>query len=529
MNSGNRDCFQRLTECRPPGSSPGEARFLSRIASRFRERLCKCLEEVRLDDMRLQAGEIDELALAMTELADDLHADGPLWRSLETYHREFYRVPLPLVCKPGDAPPAGFDERRFRFFLHTWLWDLRPEVIIPADHGCLTKIAGVAGAYFAENFAHNPVKSSVSVFLSLQDDFGWDVKRKLVWLGTRSFLFRASYRDYLAEATGEDSVETTDDFLCRHCTGWSGLGPIDILAAALDLTEENRATLRGWHERHTAFYRVEALQADHNRLDSMNVVNLINDQSYRIRMDIPLLSCPFRPDQLLFGSLVPWRGEWYWSGSQRTWPEVPPEFSRVKNEFIQKQSSVVYPYRPDLAIRAVEQSGELSSDFVKYYGSDLAVFPDGLSFAAAEQKRLRQYSERKAGLHLHKLPSGYDPEKGPRMQGFDSEFLDRRDGIAVFDHRGEGVEMFMGYERLTQALKNKGPLSGDERDVLRSFVEEREISPAFVNRIFSESGSRGLINCYRLKSGDQDIAYLLRRFKGIYYRKRYPCISLFQE
>ena len=115
------------------------------------------------------------------------------------------------------------------------------------------------------------------------------------------------------------------------------------------------------------------------------------------------------------------------------------------------------------------------------------------------------------------------------MQGFDREFLDRRGGIAVFDHRGEGVEMFMGYARLIAALENKGPLSIDEKDALRSFVEEEEISPAFVSRVLAESGNRGLLNCYRLKGGDQDIAYLLRRFKGIYYRKRYPCISLFQE
>lgn len=529
MNSGNRDFFQRLMECRPPGSSRGEARSLSRIAFGFRERLSKCLDEAPLDDIRLQAEEIDELALAMTELAEDLHSNGPLWKSLETYHREFYQVPLPLVCKPGDDPPATFDERRFQFFLHTWLWDFRPDVIIPADHGCLRKIAGAAGDYFAENLARHPGKSSVSVSLSSPNDFGWDVKRKLVWMGTRSFLFRATYRDYLAKATGEDTVETTDDFLCRHCTGWSGLGPIDILAAALDLAEEERATLRGWHERHTAFYRVEALQAEHNRLDAMTAVNLINDQSYRIRMDIPLRSCPFRPDQLVFGSLVPWRGEWYWSGSQRSWPGVPPDFSKVKNEFIQKQSSVVYTYRPDLANRAVEQAGELSANFVKFHGSDLVVFPDGLSVAAAEQKRLRQYSERKAGSQLHKFPSGYNPEKGPRMQGFEGEFLDRREGIAVFDHPGEGVEMFMGYARLIAALENKGPLSSDEKDALRSFVEEEEISPAFVSRVLAESGNRGLLNCYRLKGGDQDIAYLLRRFKGIYYRKRYPCISLFQE
>ena len=31
---------------------------------------------------------------------------------------------------------------------------------------------------------------------------------------------------------------------------------------------------------------------------------------------------PFKPGQLVFGSLVPWRGEWYWSGEQRSWDDA---------------------------------------------------------------------------------------------------------------------------------------------------------------------------------------------------------------
>ena len=80
-----------------------------------------------------------------------------------------------------------------------------------------------------------------------------------MWLGTRSFLFRFAFKDYMQRkkvAAGYE-IAATDDFLCEHCTEWSGLGAVDILAAALDLPNADRAVLRDWHERHAAYYRVE--------------------------------------------------------------------------------------------------------------------------------------------------------------------------------------------------------------------------------------------------------------------------------
>ena len=49
--------------------------------------------------------------------------------------------------------------------------------------------------------------------------------------------------------------------------------------------------------------------------ETLEALNVINDQPYRIRIDMK--RHPFRRKQVVFGSLVPWRGEWYWSGEQR--------------------------------------------------------------------------------------------------------------------------------------------------------------------------------------------------------------------
>lgn len=57
--------------------------------------------------------------------------------------------------------------------------------------------------------------------------------------------------------------------------------------------------------------------------------------------------------------------------------------------------------------------------------------------------------------------------------------------------------------------------------------ENTSISPAFVRRVTRDHGSGGIAALYRLPTGDAaELEYLLRRFKGFYYRRRYPNISL---
>ena len=103
----------------------------------------------------------------------------------------------------------------------------------------------------------SPGTRAVKSFLQSSNDHGWDVKRKLVWLGTHSFMFRTMFARYIdEEARGKADIGHTDDFICQHCTRWSGLGAIDILAGTLDISEDDRRDLRSWYERHTAFYRI---------------------------------------------------------------------------------------------------------------------------------------------------------------------------------------------------------------------------------------------------------------------------------
>ncbi len=519
----------RVEARRPPGAPKRETNALFQTALRFRNQLARRVAEIESESFLLDADELDDLALALTELAEDLHDDAGLWRSLEAYHREFFGVPLPLLCQPGESGLEPFDPRRFQFFLSSVWRHFQPDHIVgPTHHGFVT-IAEFAAEFLGEAFSARPARpAAVASFLARPNRRGWDVKRKLVWLGTRSFLFRFAFEDHLRKANPEPDQEIaeTDDFLCQQCTEWSGLGPVDILAAALDLPSSDRTELRGWHERHTAFYRIESLNVRGTKVETLDAVNLINDQPYRVRMEIDRQTCPFLAGQMAYGSLVPWRGEWVWSGGQQRWESVPKDFASTRKAFRETYSSIAYRYCPDLTHQAREIAAEHYADFVQFHGNDLAVFPDGLSAAAAEQKRMGAFSERKARKNLQKVLAKHGLTS-PAPGSYPQAFLENENGIAVFYHEGQGTEMFTGFDTLISGLKKKDkPLTQPEMETLQAFIEGELISPAFVRRVIRDAGSTGLETLYFLTGSPNGIDYLLRRFKGRFYRNRYPAIFL---
>ena len=519
-----------VVEHRPPGAPPRETQALGDIAHRWRDELVRVLTEIDAEALALETGEVAELAVAMTELAEDLHSNSGLWRALETGNHALFGTPLPLIWRAGNPALATFDARRFQFFLHSVWWHFKPDCIMSVAHRGFVAVASRAGMFFTEAFAGRFRASSVAAFLGTANRRGWEVKRKLVWLGTHGFLLRFAFADYLTRHPPKDAdaIGTTDDFLCQECTAWSGFGALDLLAAVLDLPEEDRTVLRGWHERHAAFYRVDALHARGAEIETMSVLNLINDQPYSVRMEFPRGRCPFAPGQMVFGSLVPWRGEWYWSGGQKCYPQVPSDSSVIKRTMIEKNASIIYRYRPDLAERARQSAVKHHADFVRFYGSDLAVFADGLTAAAAQQRHWREQVEAKMGADTPAYLAKHGLDRtGPKLS-WPKKLIECRRGVAVFYHEGEGVEMMADFDVLRSALgKSREALSADEVEVLQGFVESSAISPAFVRRVIREHGSGGIAALYYLPIGDAaELEYLLRRFKGFYYRRRFPNISL---
>jgi hypothetical protein len=117
-------------------------------------------------------------------------------------------------------------------------------------------------------------------------------------------MFRAFFVLYL-DAPDQDAggIGCTGDFICQECTCWSGLGAIDDPVRVLDVSNDDRRDLRSWFERHAAFYKLVSVTGE-----TLEALHVIGDQPYRIRINMPRR--PFEPGPPVFGSLVPWRGEW---------------------------------------------------------------------------------------------------------------------------------------------------------------------------------------------------------------------------
>jgi hypothetical protein len=262
----------------------------------------------------------------------------------------------------------------------------------------------------------------------------------------------------------------------------------------------------------------------------MEVINLVNDRPYCIRIEME--KCPFAAGQVVIGSLVPWRGEWYWSGAQRMWPETEAaKLAALKKQYLEKRSSIAYRYCPDLAQKARDMVREHHRDFVAHHGDELVVFPDGLSSAAAQQKQMRALFDKQPGKIVSDVMARFGLRNPwPEIQ-FPDDFLKHRDGIGAFFNPDEGQEYMLEFNHVLSAFRKQGAeLSLDEAEAIRALIESENISPGFVQRLVREHGCKAIGQAYLIRNFQQTphLDWLLRRFKGKFYRRRYPAISFAQ-
>ncbi len=326
------------------------------------------------------------------------------------------------------------------------------------------------------------------------------------------------------EGDGEGSVGHIDDFICQECTPWSGLGAIDVLAAVLDITEDDRQCLRGWYERHAAAYKV--LTAD---ADVMEAHNVYSEERYLIRMNTGKPT--FRAGQLVLGSLVSWRGEWHWSGEQKVINN--PTLAMIedlKATMKRRSPRILCRYWRDYEKKVRERAQALHARSLEYHGKDLLVYPDGLSMAVDWQKEFRHYLDslpkenvaeaiEKHGLKKNGLPEMKIPD----------ELLNEKDGVGVYLNPDEGKEIMQGFNPVLSGFRRGGEgLTEDEAEAARSFIISESISPRFVRLMVDEYGGESIRAAFLLKGCPEDycLDYLLRRYKGRFYRKRYPHLSV---
>jgi hypothetical protein len=516
---------------RLPGFTGRGDKYLGEIAQELRRVLLKTQNTFVFPSCRLPDAAWSDVAALLVEWAEDVHNDIGLWRAVETHQRRCFGTPLPLIVNASpEVEPRDFDPRRIRFFLWS-LWPcLNPGRVLSPTHKDLKRLAEAASQLLAERFARVPQDSGVTRFLASPNEYGWDIKRKLLWLGINSYLFRFQFFEYLDEHQGEPDIQTKDDFVCQHCTEWSGLGVIDVLAETLNVPAEDKATLRTWYERHWSFFRVLTRQEEGDEVKFITARNLVNGQPYTIRMN--MADCPFTPGMVVHGAVTPWRGEWYWSGAQKTLKDIPEhEEANIRKEMLERSSSIAYRYCPAEAAKALEFAREIHAKFVAHYGGDLVVFPDGLAAAAAEQKRMVAEWRASDPDNVARVMRERGLEHPRPRMSFPPEFLNHDQGIGAFSNPDEGVEYSLRFNQVLSGLRKKGAgLTDEEGDALRHLLTDAASSPAFVRRLAAEHGAESLTETFLMRNAPSELALelLLRRHKGQFYRKRYPALSLLQ-
>ena len=239
---------------------------------------------------------------------------------------------------------------------------------------------------------------------------------------------------------------------------------------------------------------------------------------------------PFEVGQLIFGSLVPWRGEWYWSGVQQLLGNAAEVNVDELRETMKRDSShIVCRYSKEYEAKVRKQASDLHAAMLAYYGKDLVVYPDGLTMAADWQKELRWHWDSMPEHEAKKVIEKHGLEKGRPNMSIPEDLLGHQDGLGVFINPDEGKEIMEHFTSIVVGLKRKGgALTEDQKGAIRGFFFAAAISPKFVRRVLAEYGDDSIRTAFVL-TGELPsywLDYLLRSHKGHFYRKRYPSLSL---
>jgi hypothetical protein len=513
---------KQFEQFRPKEFTGNGDKYLFPLISELSKVISHLEKQYYYDTLKFDKNQNFIMANLLIELAEDLHNDTGLWKSIEHYNKTLFNTPLPLFVDEGIEITECFDKNRIKFFIYNIFPEFDDEVILSPHHKDLEILANGVSLFLQDKFKNVPKESGIKLFLLQKDEFGWDFKRKLLWVVLNSYLFRYSCYSYAAKNNaGKMEIETVDDFICQENTIWSGLGVIDIMAEALKLPEKIKHDVRSWYERLVSFYKVVSLKND-----VLEVENIITEQKYLVRTFAD--DNIFKKDYFVFGGLVPYDDYYYWSGVQRSLGKLNfKEIQKLKADFILKTSRIVYRYDKKLLSKAQESVNSLYEDFKSYYKDDLVYFKDGFSMAAAFQKKDKQKYDALSKDKLTMIMKDNNLKKPFPNMNLSKDLLNSENGIGVFFNPTEGIEIMVGFDAITTGFRKNGVnLTNDEKTAIQEFIFSSAISPTFVDRVIAEYGHKSIASSFFINTDINCIPFLLHKYKGHFYRNRYPSISI---
>ena len=87
----------------------------------------------------------------------------------------------------------------------------------------------------------------------------------------------------------------------------------------------------------------------------------------------------------------------------------------------------------------------------------------------------------------------------------------------------------MSFDDVRRGFQKQGrDVTADESEMVRQFLYSDAISPQFVHKLVQDYGDASIAAAFLMPQDcdKYDVEYLLRRYKGHFYRKRYPSLSI---
>ena len=215
---------------RPKGYVEGADHFLPKIARELFQ-IMKKIQEAHMHNslLTLSDKKLVELAGVLAEFAEDIHNDIGLWKSYENYNLALFNTRLPLTYDTHeDMGQKNLHEYRVWHLLWVFYMKLNPELVLSPKNRDLHLMASAISDFLDNLFAKMPQGSGIKKFLTQPNNYGWEVKKKLLWVGRHSYLFRHSFQSYIEMNGGTPDIFLIDDFVCHQTTSWSGLGAISM-------------------------------------------------------------------------------------------------------------------------------------------------------------------------------------------------------------------------------------------------------------------------------------------------------------
>ena len=256
---------------------------------------------------------------------------------------------------------------------------------------------------------------------------------------------------------------------------------------------------------------------------------MINDRTYRVRMNLE--RNPFPRGSFVHGSLVPWGGEWYWSGTQKTFDRLDAAtIARLKAGLSQAARHLL-PLQPGgpeegagagpPAVRRVRDAARQGLGRLPRRagdGSRLAEGGEGEDRLAVPRREEEVHGEARVG-------DAVAPDEISR-----ASFWNRTTASASTSTPRRGWRSSRTSTTSCRGSRSEGAdLTPGEEDAIRGWICEREASVRASSAAWRRNSGTSRSkppSCWASDDEGYALEYLLRRYKGRFYRPRYPTLTI---